>query len=509
MAKKNKNPSHNRNKILFVSSEAQPLIKTGGLADVSGALPAALKSLQQDVRLMLPAYGDVLAKLNKPRSIAQLNIPGLPGTVDLLEDKCPRTGVKLILVKYAPAFERTGNPYVNAQGQPWPDNAERFALLARAATQVALNQAGLEWRPDIVHCNDWQTGLIPALLYSHSHIQQQPRPATVFTIHNLAYQGLFPQHVFSELALPLHLWSPGALEFHGQMSFIKGGIVFADRINTVSPRYAEEIQTAEFGYGLEGLLQHRRSVLSGIINGIDDKEWNPQTDSHIASQYSADSLANKKINKLDLQRHFQLPDDKDVLLLGFVGRLVEQKGVDLIIKAIKRCTGQALQFVFLGSGDSKLEAELKKLATDTPNQIGVHIGYSEALAHRIEAGADAFLMPSRFEPCGLNQLYSLRYGTVPIVTDVGGLSDTVVGIKQTQTTASKATGFKLTATTVDALYNAIEQASVLYSKTADWQAIVQNGMSQNFNWNASAKQYLKLYKNAAEQQTLKLSVLSM
>ena len=495
-------------KILFISSEAQPLIKTGGLADVSGALPAALKAMRHNVRLMLPAYGEVLAKLDKPKTVAQLHIPGLPGSVELLEDKLPTSGVKLLLVKYGPAYDRPGNPYVDPQGHPWPDNAERYALLARAATLVALNQAGLDWQPDVVHCNDWQTGLVPALLYSESHTLQRPRPATIFTIHNLAYQGLFPQHVFNELALPQHLWSPSALEFHGQLSFIKGGIVFADRVNTVSPRYAEEIQTAEFGYGLEGLLQHRRSVLSGIINGIDDAEWNPETDPHIAAQYTAETLQNKKKNKLDLQHYYKLPDDRDVMLLGFIGRLVEQKGVDLIIKAIKQCAGQAFQFVFLGSGNTKLEEELKQLAAANPDQIGVYIGYNEALAHKIEAGSDCFMMPSRFEPCGLNQLYSLRYGTVPIVTDVGGLSDTITDVRHSQRKKAQATGIKLSAINATALYDAFQQAYALYQQPEQWNTLIHNGMTQSFNWQTSAKHYLALYKTAAQQQTQKLSVLS-
>ena len=503
--------------VLFVTSEAQPLIKTGGLADVSGSLPVALKNLRCNIRIMLPAYPSVLKKLGKPKTIARIQIPGLPGDVELIEDILPRTAaskanVKLILVKYASAYDRPGNPYLDEKGEPWPDNAERFALLSRAAVQVALGQAGIKWRPDVVHCNDWQTGLVPALLHDEAD-----RPATVFTIHNLAYQGLYPRETFDTLALPNHLWSPFALEFYDRLSFIKGGLVFADRFNTVSPRYAEEIQTSEFGYGLEGLLQHRQAASSGIINGIDTNEWDPENDPHISKQYGLKTLSNKKHNKTALQKRFNLPENENVLLLGFIGRLVEQKGVDLIIDTIKRCKGQPIQFAILGSGDKKLEAMLRTIASSTAEQVGVHIGYDESLAHQVEAGIDAFLMPSRFEPCGLNQLYSLRYGSSPIVSNVGGLSDSVIGYEggkknskqkskekkgQKKTKDMNATGIKLSSVSADSLYEAVQLASQLYNKPRIWNKMIRNGMSQSFSWQDSAKQYLKLYKAATQQRDL-------
>ena len=484
-------------KVLFIASEAQPLIKTGGLADVSGALPAALKALRCNVRLMLPAYAQVLEKLDKPRSIAHLTLPGIPGSVELLEDKLPNTNVKLILVNYAPAFDRPGNPYLDDTGQPWPDNAERFALLARAACEVALDRAGLNWQPDIVHCNDWQTGLVPALLNLHSK-----RPATVFTIHNLAYQGLFPQKTFVYLNLPPHLWSLNALEFHNQLSFIKGGLVFADRINTVSPRYAEEIQTPEFGCGLEGLLQYRHAALNGIINGIDDTEWNPETDPHIARHYKSEQLQDKQANKLALQKTFQLPQDEDALLLGFIGRLVEQKGIDLIIEAMEALAEENIQLVVLGTGEKLFHTQLQQLAQRLPQQVGVNIGYSEALAHQIEAGADAFLMPSRFEPCGLNQLYSLRYGTLPIVHNVGGLADTVTDISPENLISNQATGAVFDTPDADSLRQAIIRAYTLFQNPTQWQQVIRNGMQKSYNWNNSARQYLKLYKAAISQRNI-------
>jgi starch synthase len=480
-------------KILFVTSEAIPLIKTGGLADVSGALPIALNKLGNDVQLMLPAYPQAKAKLKKAAVISHLYIPGLPGIVNLLQGKLPNAEVNVLLVDYAPAFEREGNPYLDAQGQPWQDNAERFALLARAAQQVALNQAGLNWQPDVVHCNDWQTGLLPALLHDES-----PRPATLFTVHNLAYQGLFPAETFQALALNPSLWSPTALEFYGQLSFIKGGLVFADRITTVSPTYAQEIQTPEFGCGLQGLLRYRSNILSGIINGIDETVWNPQTDPLIAHNYNIEQLNYKSDNKSQLQKHFNLPVSVDHMVLGFIGRLVEQKGIDLICGVIDRLAALSLQMVILGSGEKRFETALKKAAEKYPQKIGVHIGYDEELAHQIEAGADAFLMPSKFEPCGLNQLYSLRYGTLPIVHNVGGLVDTVKDATPANLNHKQTTGVVFYEPTEQALYSAVAHACELYNDPQLWTDIITTGMQQSFSWETSAGQYVKLYQSAIE-----------
>jgi starch synthase len=480
-------------KILFITSEAIPLIKTGGLADVSGALPVALNRLGNDVTLMLPAYPQAKQKLQNPSAVAQLYLPGLPGNIKLIKGKLPNAELSVLLVDYAPAFEREGNPYLDDQGQPWEDNAERFALLARAAHRVALNQAGLNWQPDVVHCNDWQTGLLPALLHSES-----PRPATLFTIHNLAYQGLFPEETFSALALDDALWAPTALEFYGQMSFIKGGLVFADRITTVSPNYANEIQTPEFGCGLQGLLRYRASVLSGIVNGIDQTTWDPQNDSLIAHNYSAEQLQYKTDNKNHLQKHFGLPVSVDYMLIGFIGRLVEQKGIDLIAKIIEHIGDLPIQLVILGSGEKRFETALQQAAKKFPNQVGVKIGYDEALAHQIEAGCDAFLMPSRFEPCGLNQLYSLRYGTLPIVHNVGGLADTVTDADQGNINQKRATGIVFYEPTDQALLAAIKRACELYNQPQIWTDIVTTGMRQQFNWEASAGRYMELYQGAID-----------
>ena len=485
-------------KVLFIASEVHPLIKTGGLADVAGSLPPALKQLHNTVRVMLPAYQDVLDSGLKTKSLSQLYIPGTPGKVELLEAVLPQSRVKLILVNYPAAFARSGNPYMAPEGYPWEDNAERFALLCRAATAVALDQAGLNWQPDIVHCNDWQSALVPALLSNH-----YPRPGTVFTIHNLAYQGLFSRDAFIALGLDEQFWQPYNLEFHNQLSFIKGGLVYADHITTVSPSYADEIQTPEFGYGLEGLLSHRREHLSGIVNGIDEQIWDPQQDPLIEHHYNQDDLNGKTRNKIVLQQLFGLPEKESEFLLGFVGRLVDQKGIDLICDIAPKLLVYPIQLVILGSGEAQYETQLQKLAQRFPQRMSVRIGYNEALAHKIEAGADAFLMPSRFEPCGLNQLYSLRYGTVPIVNNVGGLSDTV---NNTDGITGKKTGFVFNKTGADGLFKTIIEALDIYKKPKQWQAIIHNAMTQNFSWEHSAKQYHRLYKNIIKSRTGKPNI---
>ncbi len=482
-------------KLLFVTSEVTPLIMTGGLADVSASLPVALKALRWAVRLLMPAYPEALAKAAPTKLIAQLKIPATPGEVKLLEGRLPDTNLPVWLVDYAPAFERPGNPYTQDNGHDWPDNAERFALLSRCAVEIAQGRAGLSWVPDIVHCNDWQTGLTPALLSVESR-----RPATVFTVHNLAYQGRFPARTFDSLKLPKTLWSLEGLEFYGELSFIKGGLAFADHITTVSPSYAEEIQTAQFGYRLEGLLRYRHPVLTGILNGIDDVTWNPATDPHIVQTYTADTLQKKSRNKIALLKDFNLPvhpsaHNKRRLLLGSVGRLVEQKGIDLLLKIIGRLAALEVQCILLGSGEKRIEKALRSAAQRYPNTLAVHIGYDERLAHRIKAGADAFLMPSHFEPCGLSQLYSLRYGTPPIVHAVGGLKDTVVDSSGATLEAGTATGFSFSPATPETLLTSIERAVTLHAQSRQWNSLCKTGMAQCFNWHASAQRYAQLYRD--------------
>ena len=478
-------------KVLFVTSEAYPLVKTGGLGDVAGSLPVALAALQCDVRLMLPAYQAAVQRSDDLKSITQFYLDGLPGLITILEGRLPGTNVKTWLVDYPPAFDRPGNPYLDKEGEPWLDNAERFALFDRVATAVSLGQANLDWTPDVVHCHDWQTGLVPALL-----AQEPVRPATLFTIHNLSYQGLFPVNKFQALGLPASLWSLAGVEFFGQFSFIKGGLAFADMLSTVSPTYAHEIQTTEFGCGLDGLLRFRANRLVGIINGIDTDEWNPATDSNLAKNFDVLHFSHKLENKKALQQEFALPIKPKTPLIGMVGRLVQQKGIDMVIKALPLLVKSPLQLVILGSGESKYETTLQEWSKKYPDRIAVKIGYNESLAHRIEAGADIFLMPSRFEPCGLNQLYSVRYGTVPIVSYIGGLADTIVDADEVNIAADTATGIVFHEDTQNSFLEAIQRALTLYHKPSVWKRIATTGMEKKFNWELSAQKYMQVYQQA-------------
>lgn len=474
-------------KVLFAASEALPLIKTGGLGDVAGSLPAALRHGGADLRLVMPAYGDALARAESPRIAAELDLPSVRAPVRLLETRLPGA-VTAYLVDYPPAFGRPGNPYLAPDGDVWRDNAERFALFAQAVVAIAAGRARLGWKPDVVHTNDWQTGLVPAWL------SRQPiRPATVFTIHNLAYQGLFPHAVFTHLGLPDTWWQTEALEFHGQMSFMKAGLVFADRLTTVSPSYAREIQTPTFGCGVDGLLRHRSAVLRGILNGIDVEEWNPRRDAHLAQPFHSDDLAARAANKRALQAELGLAEDTQALLLGNIGRMVEQKGIDLAIAALPAILTLPIQVAILGTGETVYQRALLDLADSFPGRLAVRIGYDESLAHRIEAGSDAFLMPSRFEPCGLNQLYSLRYGCVPIVHRVGGLADTVIDATPDAVAAEIATGVVFHDPSAEALTAAVQRALTLYRQPARWTQLMRTGMAQDFSWAHSARDYLALY----------------
>ena len=473
-------------KILFVTSEAHPLIKTGGLADVCGSLPKALTELSQDIRLILPNYQALKASENV-RFITSIRIDN--HNINILETLMPDSQVIVWLVDYPAYYNYPGNPYVDEQGEPWSNNAERFGLFCRIVTEVAMNRINQDWQPDVVHCNDWQSGLVPAFLSL-----EEGRPSTVFTIHNMAYQGLFPLTSASVLNLPGQLWHPAGLEFHGMLSFIKGGLVYADYITTVSPTYALEIQTAEFGYGLEGLLEHRKEFLGGIINGIDLDQWDPEKDPNIFQCYSAKTLGKKLLNKTALQAKLGLPIEEQIPLFGLIGRLVEQKGIDLLLDCFSEMISMKLQFVLLGSGDKVFEKQLQEFAELYPDKIAIKIGYDEALAHLIEAGADAFLMPSRFEPCGLNQMYSQRYGTVPIVRKTGGLADTVIDALPETLGNQTATGIVFNEASPSALLEAIKRTLILYSMPDSWKKIQVNAMGKDFSWQRSAKQYLELYQ---------------
>jgi len=477
-------------RILFAASEAYPLIKTGGLADVAGSLSRALVNAGEDLRLVLPAYGAIKSNLAKARTLLQTSVDGQP--VALLQTILPGSRVTVWLVDCPPLFERPGNPYVNPEGEPWPDNDLRFALFCRVIVMLANDRWGLGWEPQVVHLNDWQTGLVPALLRT-----QRRRPATVFTIHNLAYRGIFDHDSFTSLGLDPALWHYQALEFYGDYAFIKGGLVYADRITTVSPSYAREIQGRDFGEGLDGLLSERANVLSGILNGIDTRDWNPGTDPHLSENFNRQHLEHRAANKSALQLEFGLEEDAGVLLLGLVGRLVTQKGIDLILDALPRIMSMPVQLVILGSGDPELEGRVTQAAADFPGRLGLSIGYNEALAHRIEAGCDAFLMPSRFEPCGLNQMYSQHYGALPIVTPVGGLRDTVVNADEAAIHNGTATGFVMPTVNGKGLLATLARALQLFeTRPETWRQMQRTAMARDFSWGRSAQAYRELYEQA-------------
>jgi starch synthase len=485
-------------KVLFATSEAYPLIKTGGLADVSGSLPAQIAQLGHKVKLVLPAYQAILDKVTKVSVVSQFEV-GAAGRIlkaRLLKVKVPELGVGVLLVDIPELFNRPGNPYLAPEGHDWWDNGERFGTFAKAVVEIAMDRVGLKWKADVVHANDWQTGLVPALL-----TRETQRPRTLFTVHNMAYAGYFPKALFDALWLPWEWWSPEGVEFYGSLSMLKAGIAMADWVTTVSPSYAKEICQPALAYGFEGILRKRaeQGRLVGILNGIDEAHWSPQKDQYISHNYSVKSgrVSAKKRNKEMLLTLLGDTDPQVRLntpLIGFVGRLVEQKGMDWVLSIVPALLAeQDVSFVFVGSGNGHYEQALLELAQRYPRRVFVHIGYSESLAHQVEAGADMFLMPSRFEPCGLNQMYSLAYGTPPIVHHTGGLIDTVVDTTDSTLADKTATGFVFYEPNAEALKSAIERAICVYKKPRSWQQIQKTGMQQSFGWINSAKAYVKLY----------------
>lgn len=481
-------------RVLFATSEVYPLVKTGGLADVSASLPEALCRLGYDVQILLPGYPAAIKAARQAGSRRKSRFRVGQYEVSLWQTRLPGTAVTLWLVDCPPLFERPGNPYQNEEGQDWWDNAHRFELFAKVGAMMAVGEAGVNWRPDLVHCNDWQTGLIPVFLEHYSH-----RPGTVFTIHNLAYQGIFSHDTFRSLGLPDSLWQWDRLEFYGQLSFIKGGLVFSDRITTVSPEYAKEIQTAEFGNGLDGVLRHRQRWLTGILNGIDTRVWNPEEDPELFFHYGRDHLKNKAQCQARLQQELGL-DVNGGPLLGFIGRLVEQKGVDWLISVMPELLDRGCQFVLLGSGEARFEEPLKKLARQWSGQMSLTLGYDEGLSHRITAGCDIFLMPSRFEPCGLNQMYSLRYGTIPVVHAVGGLADTVRDPENVG--HLKATGFRFDQASAQGLLAAVIRSLEYYRNRKRWRRLQENGMGADYSWKERARSYGNLYQSILKERDI-------
>ena len=475
-------------KVLFVASEVFPLVKTGGLADVAGSLPAVLAQEGVDIRVLLPAYQSVLEDADGFSLAGEMELAGTG--VRILEGRLPDTGVTVWLLQHSTFSDRPGNPYQDEHGNPWPDNADRFTLLSRLAAAIATGESPLGWQPDVLHCNDWHTGPAIALVHQREH-----RPRTVFTIHNLAHMGIFDRATFDRLHLPEHLWHDGSLEFYGQMSFMKAALVFADHITTVSPTYAREICESPGGMGMEGLLSHRRQHLAGILNGIDNRVWNPAADPHLEYHYDAQSLQQKADNKRALREALGLAQSEDRPLIGFIGRLAEQKGLELILPVLGEILDCPAQLVVLGTGESRYEHELGARAASHPGAMAVVLAYNETLAHRIEAAADIFLMPSLFEPCGLNQLYSLRYGTPPLVRAVGGLADTVVDATEENLAAGTATGFVFRAPDAGALIDTVRRAVDLWRDRDSWEKIQAAGMRQDFSWQQSARHYLELYRS--------------
>jgi starch synthase len=484
-------------KVLFAASEAYPLIKTGGLGDVIYSLPRALKEAGADVRVILPAYRAVLEKAPETTIIAWLDIIGVGRShhVRILESSDDSLGVPLYLVDCCELFGRPGNPYQHPDGYDWPDNAERFAVFSRAVAALTATHDAIGWQPQVVHCHDWQTGLIPALL------KHQPgAPKSVYTIHNISYGGIFSHYDYNAPGLPDLWWNSEGLEFHGNFSMLKAGVLYADHVTTVSPTYAREILTPQFGYGFEGVLHSIEYKLHGILNGVDQDAWNPQSDPYLPSRYSDKwrTFKGKCDNKGFLLMEMGLAATNERLqapLFGFVGRLVEQKGIDLIAEVIPHIVAHSnASFIILGSGQHAYEHAFEELAQRYPGRVMLHLGYSEELAHRIEAAADFFLMPSRFEPCGLNQLYSLRYGTPPIVHHTGGLADTVIDTNGGTILDNSATGFVFNEASAAALQYTIERAISCYHDGNCWKQIMRTGMQQDFSWTKSAASYLELYQ---------------
>lgn len=474
-------------RVLAVASEFYPLIKTGGLADVAGALPAALAREDVQVTTLVPGYPAVLAGLETREVVHSYGaLFGAPAR--LVRGRA--AGADLLVLDAGRLFDRPGNPYLGADGRDWPDNAFRFAALARAAADVGSGVVAA-FHPHVVHGHDWQAGLVPAYL----HIAAAPRPATITTIHNLAFQGLFPAAIFGVLGLPPSAYGVDGVEFYGQVSYLKAGIHYADRVTTVSPTYAREIRTPAFGMRLDGVLRARGGDLVGILNGLDTTVWDPATDAAIAARYDIATHARRRTNRAALQARFGLAADGDALLCAVVSRLTDQKGIDVLIEALPALIDGGGQLAVLGTGDPLLEAALTRAASDNAGRVGLFLGYDEALAHLVQAGADALVVPSRFEPCGLTQLAALRYGAVPIVARVGGLADSVIDANEMAVAAGVATGVQFAPVTGDELAEALRRALSLKRDEAAWRRLQENGMRSDVGWRRAAHAYAALYRS--------------
>jgi starch synthase len=478
-------------KVLQVSAEIFPLLKTGGLADVAGALPAALNAAGGDVRLLLPGFAAVLADLQDVQASMELTAPW-GQTIQLRRGHLASLSLMAYVIDAPQLYCRPGGPYEDAQRLAHADNHRRFALLGFAAAELACG-LDADWQPEVVHSHDWHAALASAYL-AFSRARQKGRVASVYTVHNLAYQGVFAHELFADLGLPASAFSVDGLEYYGQISFMKAGLYYADRITTVSPTYAREIQTPEQGCGLDGLLRERAGVLSGILNAVDESIWNPALDPLIAFRYDARKPAGKARCKAALQQELGLTVQSDSLLFGVVSRLTEQKGLHLVLAALDAMLARGAQVVLLGSGEASLERALRERAAAHPQAVAVRIGYDEDHAHRIFAASDVTLVPSRFEPCGLTQMYGLKYGSLPLVHRVGGLADTVLDCTLENLDEGLANGFVFSEFSQPAFERAIARAFVLYARRAEWNRVRQRAMRQSLGWDSAARRYIELYQ---------------
>ncbi|MGH7114726.1 MAG: glycogen synthase GlgA [Stellaceae bacterium] len=479
-------------RVLHASAELYPWVKSGGLGDVAAALPPALAALGVDARLLVPGFRGFLDAFAEITDVGRLATPFAPERIRVALGRLPGTRRPAYLVDHPAFYDRPGNPYAGPDGRDWPDNDRRFGLFGWVAAALARG-ADPRWRPDILHCHDWHPGLAPAYLAATPPIDR--RAPTIFTIHNLAYRGEFAAAQFAALGLPPEFFAVDGVEFFGGVSFLKAGLFYADRLTTVSPTYAREIRTPAFGQGLDGLLRSREGVLSGILNGVDPTVWDPRQDPNLPRGYGLDDAApGKQAAKRALQRRLGLARDQDALLFGAVSRLTPQKGLDLLLAIIPQLVSGGRQLALLGAGDLDLERGFTAAAQTHRGRVGVELGYDEALSHLIMAGADALLMPSRFEPCGLTQLYALRYGTLPLVRRVGGLADTVVDANAMSLADGTATGFAFDEESAQGLSAAIARAAAWYGEPAIWQRMIRRAMTRDFSWEAAARQYLALYR---------------
>jgi starch synthase len=487
-------------RVLHVAAEIFPLVKTGGLADVVAALPVALADAGADVRLLLPGLPPMLDAVQNARSVAELGTCFGAARVHLLCGRMPGSQLPVYVVDAPLLYRRNGSPYHRRDGSDWPDNLQRFGLLGWAAAQIGAGGLDSGWGPDIVHAHDWHAAMSCAYLRAHGAGDSAGGVRSVYTVHNLAYQGLFPIEDRALLGLSAAFMSPEGIEYHGQLSFMKAGLKYAHRITTVSPTYAREIATPEFGAGLDGVIRRRAAVVSGILNGIDVAVWNPETDPALVQRYSAEHPEGKAACKAALQREFGLAESPHAPLFGAVSRLSAQKGLDLVLSALPVLLEQGAQVVVQGSGEPSIEAALRVAAASHPGRVAAHVGYDENRAHRLLAGVDFVLVPSRFEPCGLTQMYGLRYGSLPVVRRVGGLADTVADADGVALDADAATGFVFEHANAYELQEAARRAIRLWRDPARRAQLMRRAMAQDFSWGGPARRYLELYRDEAGRE---------